>query len=55
MCDKQISQKEFAAQMGMSEKDIEKLLNGEKELTYETAVQLEAVLGVPSSSGLCSR
>ena len=43
-----MSQKEFAARMDMSEKHISKLINGEVQLTPETAVRLEMVLGVPA-------
>ncbi len=43
-----MSQKEFAARMDMSEKHISKLVNGEVQLTPETAVKLEMVLGVPA-------
>ena len=46
--DRGISQKEFAARMDMSEKHISKLINGEVQLTPETAVRLEFVLGVPA-------
>ena len=46
--DRGMSQKEFAARMGMSEKHISKLINGEVQLTPETAVRLEMVLGVPA-------
>ena len=44
-----MTQKEFAARMNMSEKHISHLLNGEVQLTPETAVKLEMVLGVPAS------
>ena len=43
-----MSQKEFAARMYMSEKHISKLINGDVQLTPETAVRLEMVLGVPA-------
>lgn len=43
-----MSQKEFAARMDMSEKHISRLINGEVQLTPETAVRLELVLGVPA-------
>lgn len=43
-----ISQKEFAARMGMSEKHISRLINGEVHLTPDMAVRLEMVLGVPA-------
>jgi len=48
LLDRGMSQKEFAARMGMSEKHISKLINGEVQLTPETAVCLEMVLGVPA-------
>ena len=47
--DRGMSQKEFAARMNMSEKHISKLINGDVQLTPETAVKLETVLGVPAS------
>lgn len=43
-----MSQKEFAARMDMSEKHISKLINGDVQLTPETGVRLEMVLGVPA-------
>ena len=43
-----MTQKEFAARMGFSEKHVSKLINGEVELTPETAVKLEYVLGIPA-------
>lgn len=46
--DRQMTQKEFAARMGFSEKHVSKLINGEVELTPETAVKLEYVLGIPA-------
>lgn len=46
--DRGMSQKEFAARMDMSEKHISKLINGDVQLTFETAVRLETVLGVPA-------
>ena len=46
--DRGMSQKEFAARMDMSEKHISKLINGDVQLTSETAVRLEMVLGVPA-------
>lgn len=48
LIDRGMSQKEFAARMDMSEKHISKLINGEVQLTPETAVRLEVVLGVPA-------
>lgn len=46
--DRGMSQREFAARMDMSEKHISKLINGEVQLTPETAFKLEMVLGVPA-------
>lgn len=46
--DRGMSQKEFAVRMDMSEKHISKLINGEVQLTPETAVRLEMVLGLPA-------
>ncbi len=46
--DRGMSQKEFAARMDMSEKHISKLINGDVQLTPETSVRLETVLGVPA-------
>lgn len=43
-----LSQKEFATRMGMSEKHISKLINGQVQLTPDVAERLEMVLGVPS-------
>lgn len=43
-----MSQKEFSARMGMSEKHISRLINGEVQLTPDVAVRLEMVLGVPA-------
>lgn len=42
-----LSQKEFSVRMGLSEKHISKLINGEVQLTADVAVRLEVVLGVP--------
>lgn len=44
-----MSQKEFAIRMGLSEKHVSHLLNGRVELTQSVALKLEAVLGVPAS------
>ena len=46
--DRGMSQKEFAVRMGMSEKHISKLINGEVQLTLDVAMRLEMVLGVPA-------
>ena len=45
---REMTQKEFAARMGLSEKHISKLINGDVQLTPEMAVRLETVLGVPA-------
>ena len=49
LIDRGISRREFAFRMGMSEKQISKLINGGVELTPETAERLELVLGIPAS------
>ena len=46
--DRGMNQKEFAARMDMSEKHISKLINGDVQLTPETAIRLEMVLGIPA-------
>lgn len=43
-----MSQKDFAYRMGMSEKHISHLINGDVLLTQETAFRLEMVLGLPA-------
>lgn len=48
LVDRGMSQKEFADRMGMSEKHISKLINGEVQLTHEVALNLEMVLGLPA-------
>ncbi len=48
LLDKGLRQKEFAIRMGMSEKHISKLINGEVQLTPDVAIRLEMVLGVPA-------
>lgn len=45
---RKITQKEFAARMGLSEKHISKLINGEVQLTVDVAMRLEMVLGAPA-------
>ena len=52
LLDRGLSQKEFAVRMGMSEKHISKLINGEVQLTPDVAVRLEMVLGVPAKFGI---
>lgn len=44
-----MKQKEFAIRMGLSEKHISHLINGQVELTHDVALRLESVLGVPAS------
>ena len=46
--DRGMSQKEFAVRMGMTEKHISKLINGEVQLTIDVARRLEMVLSVPT-------
>ena len=46
--DRGMSQKEFSSRMGMSEKHISRLINGDVQLTPEVAYKLEMVLGVPA-------
>ncbi len=43
-----MNQKEFAYRMNMSEKHISHLINGDVQLTQETAYRLEMVLGLPA-------
>lgn len=44
-----MKQKEFALRMGLSEKHVSRLLNGQVELTKDVALRLESVLDVPAS------
>lgn len=44
----ELTEKEFAARMGMSENYISRLINGDVNLTPDIAVRLETVLGVPA-------
>ena len=44
--DRGMTQKEFAIRMGMSEKHISKLINGDVHLTPDVAERLELVLGI---------
>ena len=48
LMDKNMTQKEFAVRMGLTEKHISKLINGDVNLTYDVANRLESVLGVPA-------
>ena len=45
--DRGMNQKEFAVRMGLSEKHVSKLINGEVQLTTDVARRLEMVLGLP--------
>jgi HTH-type transcriptional regulator/antitoxin HigA len=47
--DRAISQVDFATRLGRSEKFVSQLVNGKAPLTYETAIELERVLGVSAS------
>ncbi|MBR6477465.1 MAG: helix-turn-helix domain-containing protein, partial [Lachnospiraceae bacterium] len=42
-------QKEFSLRMGLTEKHVSKLINGEVQLTVDVAVRLETVLGIPAA------
>lgn len=44
-----MSQADFAKRMNLSEKTISHIINGEAPITYETAFNLESVLGIPAS------
>jgi HTH-type transcriptional regulator / antitoxin HigA len=46
---REMMQKEFSQRMGLSEKHISRLINGQVELTQDVALRLESVLGVPAS------
>ena len=48
LADRDMSQKEFASRMGLSQKHISQLINGEVRLTPDVAVRLESVLGIPA-------
>ena len=48
LLDRGMMQKEFALRMNLSEKHISRLITGQVELTYEVALRLESVLGVPA-------
>ncbi len=47
--DRKISLDEFAVRMGISAEHVSLLMNGKLELTPETALKLEHVLGMPAS------
>lgn len=42
-------QKEFALRMGLTEKHVSKLINGEVQLTVDVSLKLETVLGIPAA------
>lgn len=44
-----LTRKEFAERMGLSEKHVSKLINGDTPLTHQIAQRLESVLGAPAS------
>lgn len=44
-----IAQTDFAVRLGKSEKFVSQLINGKASLTYDTAIELERVLGVSAS------
>jgi addiction module HigA family antidote len=44
-----ITQADFAVRLGKSEKFVSQLVNGKASLSYETAIELERVLGVSAS------
>ena len=46
---KNISQKELAIRTGLTTKHINQIINGNKSLTYSTAIKLENALGIPAS------
>ncbi|GEM_PF-1026330 len=46
--DRGMASKDLAKQIGQSEKTIDKIINGKAEITEETALQLELVLGIPA-------
>lgn len=48
LVDRGMNQKEFAVRMGLSEKHVSKLINGEVHLTMDVARRLELVLGLPA-------
>ena len=45
-----MTQNEFSKRMGMSEKQISQLMNGDVRVTSDMAEKLESVLGVPADS-----
>lgn len=49
LAERQMSQKEFATRMDLSQKHVSHLINGSVQLTPEVAYRLEMVLGVPAN------
>ena len=49
LADRGMSQKEFALRMGLSEKHVSRLINGEVQLTPDVSLRLEMVLGIPAA------
>lgn len=47
--DRSMTQAELAQRMGRPKKTINEIVNGKAELTPETAIQLESVLGIPAA------
>lgn len=47
--ERSISQVDFATRLGRSEKFVSQLVNGKAPLSYETAIELERVLGAPAT------
>ena len=47
--DRGMMQKEFALRMGLSEKHVSRLINGQVELSQDVALRLESVLGVTAN------
>lgn len=47
--DRGMTQADFATRMGRSQKFVSQLVNGKASLSYETAIELERVLGVASA------
>ncbi|MBQ7593893.1 MAG: helix-turn-helix domain-containing protein, partial [Synergistaceae bacterium] len=43
---KKMTKKEISHRLGLTIKDVDSLINGEKEITHELAMKLEAVLGI---------
>lgn len=46
--ERKITRTEFANRMGLSKKTVNQLIKGKAEITIDTALQLELVLGTPA-------